>query len=971
MEAASRVRSIVKRTAVVAALLVGAAITPVQADNYVTQSSIGPAYGAHDTNTTAFIHSSILTFGSQQFVTYYNDNENVTVARRTLGTDLWDVYPTTFTAFNITDGHDVISFGIDGDGYMHMSWGMHGDSLQYAKSTTPVTGSGPIAFTCIMAMTGFEDLVTYPQFYELADGDLLFLFREITSGNGNTFLNRYDVSTGTWSNLQNPAGQRALFRGSGWTPDYNLYNNHMAIDSTGALLLTGTIRYNSDSPTGHSGFQTNHDLFYMRSDDEGVTWKRTDGSTCTLPVSEFGENGDPNTKIERVLTIPEGSSLINQCSMTVDNNDLPVFAMYWAPDAASGNHARQYMLGWYDGAQWQTSRITNHFTDYDPDGDGVNAPIPESQLGNYHMARPAVMVDDEDRVIVIFSDYHRGQLVTAAYSADRVNWTFVDLTSEDAGGWEPTIDQELWRRENKVHMLYHPTRRGSVQTARVLEWDASAYLDNPPPPPVLTPNDVIFADNFNSPVLGDPATQSGLYAPVGYSQYGPGTDFSGGSLQLNTGSSAGSSAVTPVLDLGTDEVAAFGGYMVTLTGVDPVVGGDGADSDWMSTCLLRQTASPPGDPAVLNSPFGMLLRDSGGVQLFEAGSMVLESTLDASPPSLYAQRFVVEYLDASGVGPARVSAFLGEHEETTIYAHEFDGGSGPLNGTPVDVGSEAWTSGSLFQADGVVNTLQAGVDGQAAFLPFSPESGYVYTLSADIENDYDGWVAMGFLPSLPPAGDWTDTVYSVRHSNNGAYAWVLVRTESGNDFEAFNGPSTSNGAFGGDVVPATSPVPVEIILDTRDATWTAEYVINGSSQGVYNLSSGAVSGIGGVGFSRTSGSVAAPGAVIDHFLLTSTEPNPDVNLTPVHVSTLPNATLASQFVTFETRNKHSAIDGLEIRALVPGDANLDGIVDDTDAAALINAMGGAGVRTDGDFTLDGDVNLADYVILQRYFGFGT
>jgi hypothetical protein len=29
---------------------------------------------------------------------------------------------------NIADGHDVISLGIDGDGYMHLSWGMHGDA---------------------------------------------------------------------------------------------------------------------------------------------------------------------------------------------------------------------------------------------------------------------------------------------------------------------------------------------------------------------------------------------------------------------------------------------------------------------------------------------------------------------------------------------------------------------------------------------------------------------------------------------------------------------------------------------------------------------------------------------------------------------------------------------------------------------------------------------------------------------------
>jgi hypothetical protein len=31
-----------------------------------------------------------------------------------------------------------------------------------------------------------------------------------------------------------------------------------------------------------------------------------------LPISEKGENGDPNTMAEKILSIPEGYSLINQ-----------------------------------------------------------------------------------------------------------------------------------------------------------------------------------------------------------------------------------------------------------------------------------------------------------------------------------------------------------------------------------------------------------------------------------------------------------------------------------------------------------------------------------------------------------------------------------------------------------------------------------------------------------------------------------
>lgn len=957
-------------TFVVAAFLWSA--TPTLADNYVTYAPIGPAFASSDTNATAFIHHSILTVGTQQFVTYYNNNENVTVARRTLGDDNWDVYPTSFTAYDVSDGHDVISFGIDGAGYMHLSWGMHNNSLLYAKSTAPVTGSNAIAFTGVIAMTGFENTVCYPQFYELPDGDLLYFFREGGSGDGDSYWDRYDVSAGTWHTVHGGTGQSPFFRGSPWSPDYNLYPNLAAFDSTGTLHLTGTIRYNDDSPTGQSGFQTNHDVFYFRSFDEAVTWVRMDGTPYTLPISEFGENGDPNTAAEVALTIPEGSSLINQCSMTVDADDRPVFAMYWAPEAALGNHARQYMLGWYDGSQWHTSQITNHATDYDPDGDGTNEPIPESQLFNYRMSRPAVLVDDDNRVFVLYSDYHRGGVVTAAWSDDRVHWNFVDLTNEDAGGWEPTVDMVMWQTEHQAHMLYLPTGHNSVETAQVLMWDAAAFIADPPQPPAVGPGVVLLADTFESTILGDAATQAGALAPATYTTNGASSDAGNGLLRLNVASSAGSGYVSPLIDLTTAGIASAGGYMVTLTGVDPVVGGDGTSSDWFGVSVLRTNTSGT-DPIVLNSPYAMLLRDDGEAAAFTSGMTVLQQIVDPTPPQAYAQRFVVEYLTNDGTGPARVSSFVSlPATDTVIYAHNFDGSGGALNGTAVDVGGATWQAGAAFRDNGAVNTVVSSTaNGQAAFLPFAPESGYIYTLAVEVENHYADWIACGFLPALPPGGDWTATDYTVRHSNNGAYAWMLTRESTGDNQQAFCGPSTASQAFSGNLVTTATPVEITIVLDTRAATWTAQFFLNGVSRGVYNLGSGANTSIGGVGFSRDRNATTGTGGLVDNFLLTVSAGSATLdNLALVHTAVLPNAPLTARFFTLEARNAFSAVEALEVRALVPGDANLDCIVDLLDANTLFDALGGSGERLDGDFTLDERLDLEDVAILQQNYGFG-
>jgi hypothetical protein len=83
---------------------------------------------------------------------------------------------------------------------------------------------------------------------------------------------------------------------------------------------------------------------------------------------------------------------------------------------------------------------------------------------------------------------------------------------------------------------------------------------------------------------------------------------------------------------------------------------------------------------------------------------------------------------------------------TTIYADNFPGSSSnPLNGTTPATESGmlggtsgiAWNAatGGFFNADGSVNT-SAGSG--SADLPFTPQSGEIYTLSATV-NDTAGW----------------------------------------------------------------------------------------------------------------------------------------------------------------------------------------------------------------------------------------
>jgi len=452
--------------------------------------------GSSAINTVAFICSALATVSNQQFIAYYGRhqtdasyvyNNTIWIGRRTLGSRLWEVFRTAFTANNINDGHDVVSFGLDGDGYMHLSWGMHGDAFHYARSTNPVTGTLPIGFGPDSTMTGRENTVTYPQWLTLPNGDLLYLFREGASGSGDTYLNRYFRATQTWSNVHlNGSTQLPFIKGRGWTPDYNAYPNMPCLDPAGNLHLIWTWRYNSDSPAGESGYQTNHDFDYARSTNGGLTWLRSDDTPYTLPISERGENGDPNTMAEKILSIPEGWSLINQAGMCLDSANQPILASWWAPGTATNNYRRQYMVAFRDAqGLWQTRQVSQR----------TNDPPTTKYSETYvrDLGRPVVVCDRQDRIIVLYRDNFGSNGLTLAHSLpkavdpDRLVWTSFDLTTANLGNYEPVIDLPRWQRDNSLHILYQPSSglgytspANNASPIGVLEWNAAAYFNHTP-----------------------------------------------------------------------------------------------------------------------------------------------------------------------------------------------------------------------------------------------------------------------------------------------------------------------------------------------------------------------------------------------------------------------------------------------------------------------------------------------------------
>ena len=163
-----------------------------------TLSKVGDGYCRTSVNTTVFRASSVVTHGDSQYVAYYDPEGYVTLGKRSIGSDKWTVKRSKHKG-NVADAHNVISIGIDGDGYIHASFDHHGHPLRYCRSTAPA--SLELGDLIPMVGEGEED-VTYPEFYNLAGGDLLFAYRSGASGRGNLVLDRYSVKDKKWSRVQ-------------------------------------------------------------------------------------------------------------------------------------------------------------------------------------------------------------------------------------------------------------------------------------------------------------------------------------------------------------------------------------------------------------------------------------------------------------------------------------------------------------------------------------------------------------------------------------------------------------------------------------------------------------------------------------------------------------------------------------------------------------------------------------------------
>jgi hypothetical protein len=931
----------------------------------VTLATFGSnAYYAVDTNSCAIAVDNMWTDAASgyQFAGFYTTGGEIMIARRTSGSASWQAYDSGINDSTYTsDDHDVISIAVDSAGYMHMSWGMHNIPLNYAISNVAVTGpalaslsftlqtstTAPTLFALAAndtgGLTSDTNEVTYPQFYAIPNSTkLLFAYRNGGagggSGNGDEYINVYTPATRTWTHTLFIDGEHT---------SVNAYLNRLTYDSNNNLIATWTWR---SSPN----FQTNSNIMYAQSPDNGTTWY-TQGGTgqYTLPIIQTdGTNStysSADTSVAQVVvTIPQGSSLINQASMTVDNNNNPIVSSYDAPATASKNYNLQYMVWYSVNGVWHSSQVTNRTSDtaYDSGGTYVR-----------DLGRPDVLVDKQGRVLVVTRSEDTAQgayssattpnnnivvyfTTTAALDAGTPNWQSVALNTTNMGDYEPTYDQNLWASSNVLSMFFEPIARSDQNSSNVpvvqsLDWNEQAYFNS-------APTVATAAAATPSPVTGTSTTLSVL-----------GADNNGESNLTYTWSTTGTVPAgvtytangTNAAKATTAQFAAAGTYHFVVT----IANAYGYSTTSAVTVTVAQTVtSVTVSPATASvgqaqqKQFSAVAYDQFGAALATQPTFAWSTTGTGNTVSS-AGLFTA---GSSVTGPATVTATAG-----TI------GGTATVTVVAVSTLTLANTGLAYLEltADGlslqVWPTNTPGPTPPSQTLLLSSLNGVNVPAGTTLVVDASNGSIPATVPLTFTAGSGTTTVTGVGTSSLLA---AVVPAGASVAFVGTQAAGTLSVAAGDRVTVANTASGAHAVLVVGSLSLAATATLNlaGTDLVVTQGTLAAVTAAAKTGYAN--GAWTGPG------LDSSTAAADATHLTAVGIAVATTAT---------------TLDGIAVPAgavmakvTAYGDANLDGVVNVADYTRIDAGFisGGTG-WANGDFNYDGVVDGSDYTLIDNAF----
>lgn len=313
----------------------------------------------------------LLTHPPYQFVAYYDAQRQMTVAQRRLGESKW-----TFVKLPSHlgwDSHNYVTMAIDREEQLHVAGNMHCQPLVYFTSTEPLDAQ---SLRQVPEMVGpdRERRVTYPLFLHGPQRQLIFRYRDGSSGNGDDIYNVYEEASRGWTRLID----QPLVSGQG---RMNAYCTPPTLGPDGLYHLVWVWRDTPDCAT-------NHDLSYARSRDLRH-WTTAAGEPLALPIT-----ASSGTVVDAV---PPGGGLINGGHrLGFDVHKRPVIAYHKYDE--QGNS--QVFAARFQNGAWQRVQVSD-WSGYRWEFSGGGSIPFEVGLGS--------VVTDDDGLLCISCRYGRGR----------------------------------------------------------------------------------------------------------------------------------------------------------------------------------------------------------------------------------------------------------------------------------------------------------------------------------------------------------------------------------------------------------------------------------------------------------------------------------------------------------------------------------------------------------------------------------
>ena len=274
---------------------------------------------------------AISTGKDKLYLAYYDANRQLTVAQRPLNAPSHWVYHKLDTWLG-WDSHNLIAMALDRSGALHIAANMHVDPLTMFRSDAGGDVRN-LRRVPLMVDAALEKAMTYPVFLKNQQGQLIFKYRNGSSGRGDEIYTVYDEKSQTWAALTDSP----LVDGEG---KRNAYFMGPVKGQDGYFHIAWVWR---DSPSAES----NHDLSYAKSRDL-VHWERADGSALSLPIRlKQAEIVDP---------VLAGGGMINNNTVIGFDDDGRVMITYHKYDAAGNT---QIWLARHEDKLWKLRQISN------------------------------------------------------------------------------------------------------------------------------------------------------------------------------------------------------------------------------------------------------------------------------------------------------------------------------------------------------------------------------------------------------------------------------------------------------------------------------------------------------------------------------------------------------------------------------------------------------------------------------------